>query len=81
MYGCAGSDLARELNWIVKIIYKTNEKYGILLFSDCCQEPDTSEVYERKNIQDVSTPNVPMASLQADGFQLSPNASLTVTKL
>ncbi|XP_068676910.1 fibroblast growth factor receptor 1-like isoform X3 [Montipora foliosa] len=45
------------------------------------KEPDTSEVYERENIQDVSTQNVPMASLQADGFQFSPNASLTVTKL
>ncbi|XP_068727472.1 tyrosine-protein kinase receptor torso-like isoform X2 [Montipora capricornis] len=45
------------------------------------KEPDTSEVYEQENIQDVSTQNVPMASLQADGFQLSPNASLTVTKL
>ncbi|XP_068755364.1 myoblast growth factor receptor egl-15-like isoform X3 [Montipora capricornis] len=45
------------------------------------KEPDTSEVYEQENIQDVSTQNVPIASLQADGFQLSPNASLTVTKL
>ncbi|XP_068726480.1 fibroblast growth factor receptor 1-like [Montipora capricornis] len=45
------------------------------------KEPDTSEGYELENIQDVSTQNVPMASLQADGSQLSPNASLTVTKL
>ena len=74
-------DLARELNWFVKITYETSEKYAILLFSDCWQEPDTSEVYERENIQDVSTQNVPMASLQADGFQLSPNALFTVTKL
>ncbi|XP_068726363.1 platelet-derived growth factor receptor alpha-like [Montipora capricornis] len=45
------------------------------------KEPDKSEVYEQESIQDVSTQNVPMASLQDDGFQLSPNASLTVTKL
>ena len=74
-------DPAWELNWFVKTTYETNVKYDILLFSDCWQEPDTSEVYEQENIQDVSTQNVPMASLQADGFQLSPNASLTVTKL
>ncbi|XP_068727961.1 uncharacterized protein [Montipora capricornis] len=43
------------------------------------KEPDTSEVYKQENIQDVSTQNVPMASLQADGFQLSPNASLPET--
>ena len=69
------------MNWFIKIIYETNEKYAILLFSDCWQEPDTSDVYEQESIQDIIPHNVPIAGLQADGFQLSPKASLIVTKL